>query len=85
MRMDEAKVIEIHKATDLSGYTHSQLMYADNWVKAYALDKLANHLKAAGVTKAMSEYVLLMARCHYGSIETDEFLKAHQCYPKWML
>jgi hypothetical protein len=79
-----AKVIEIHKALTLSGYSGEELREADQWVKQYALDRLSQHLKATGATKAMSEYIMLMARCHYGSIETDDFLRAHQCYPEWL-
>jgi hypothetical protein len=84
-QMLEAKVIEIYKAQTLRGYSSEELREADQWVKQYALDRLSQHLKAAGVTKAFSEYVMLMARCHYGSIETDHFLSVHLCYPKWMV
>ncbi len=82
--MREAKVKEIHKAEDLQSYTHSELVQADNWVKDFALYKLAEYLKTGPVTPALGEYVMLMARCHYGSLETDEFLKAYQCYPDWL-
>lgn len=84
MPMDEAKVREIHRATELSGYTHDELREADQWVKDAALEKLEQHLKATATPEALSEFVLLMARCHYGSIETDAFLWAHQCYPEWL-
>lgn len=82
--MDEAKVKEIHNATDLRGYEREELEQADYWVKLYALDKLTDHLNKAGVTNALKAYVMLMARCHYGSVETDEFLQAHHCYPDWV-
>lgn len=83
-QITEAKVMEIHQAEDISSYSYDELRDADHWMKAYALESLAKHLMAAGVTKAMREYVMLMCRCHYGSIETDEFLRAHGCYPQWM-
>lgn len=82
--MNEAKVKEIYNATSLKGYTHTELRQADLWTRDYALTRLEQHLKDAGVTVAMKEYVILMAGCHYGSIETDGLLIAHQCYPEWL-
>lgn len=81
--MDEAKVREIHRATELSGYTHDELREADQWVKDYALVRLKEVI-AHSNTQGMREFILLMARCHYGSTETDAFLSAHQCYPEWL-
>ena len=82
--MNEDQARRIFTASDLSGYSHQDLQRADQWVKVYATNKLAQHLKRTGVTVAMKDYILLMVKCHYGSVETDEFLKAHQCYPDWV-
>jgi len=83
--MDEAKVREIHKAQSLEGYTHEELREADRWVKDYALHQLSLWLKEDGrQSTAVGDYVMLMARCHYGSVETDQFLKVCGCYPEWL-
>ncbi len=85
-RITQAKVMEIHKAKDLSGYSHAELRACDEWLKAYALKQLANTLQRkplAPMAKTIIEYILLMARCHFGSVETDRFLTELNCYPKW--
>jgi hypothetical protein len=75
------KVKEIHRAKDLQQYDHKTLQQADQWVKQFALAQLKSKLKSELLVR---DYVLLMARCHYGSVETDDFLKAMGCYPDWM-
>lgn len=82
--MNENKAREIHNATDLRGYSHYQLRMADVWVKCFALRQLRQTLKAASTPRATREFILLMARCHYGSAETDEYLTAMGCYPEWL-
>src|ERR1700751_6147352 len=83
--MTEDKAKEIHNATDLSVYTHDEFREADAWVKGYALQQLSEWLKEDGrQCSAVGDYVLLMARCHYGSVETDEFLRTLGCYPEWL-
>ena len=79
--MDETKVREIHNAKDLSQYTHDELLKADAWVKAYAIKQLRHKLNAP---PALRSFVLIMARAHYGSVETDTFLRAMECYPEWV-
>jgi hypothetical protein len=79
----ETKVREIHEANELNKYQHSELVAADNWIKAYALQKLRTKLSALE-SKSIRDFVLLMARCHYGSTETDDFLQKLDCYPTWM-
>jgi hypothetical protein len=80
--MNEAKAREIFGAEDLEKYSHTDLREADQWVKSFALQKLGASL--ADQPKAIRKYMLLMARCHYGSVETDAFLKEMDCYPAWV-
>jgi hypothetical protein len=78
----EERVKTIHAATNLTPFSHDELVNADNWIKRYALNKL--HTALHDVPKPIREYIELMARCHYGSVETDEFLQEMHCYPLWM-
>jgi hypothetical protein len=80
MTEDQAKAICL--AEDLSDYSREELREADEWVKTHALAKLSSVLN--GQPNTLREYVLLMARCHFGSGETDEFLTSMGCYPDWM-
>lgn len=81
-KITEAMVKEIHNASDLSQYTHTQLSLADQWIKDKALTKL--RFQMAGLPNTVKNYVFLMSRCHFGSVETDQFLTDMGCYPKWM-
>lgn len=80
--MTEARVREICRNND--GCTYEEMRQADEWIRAYALVSLASHLQSVDTSKAISDYVLLMARAHYGSMETDAMLTAHKCYPEWL-
>ncbi len=82
--MDEAKAREITLSTDLSKYPHEELQKADVWVKNYALAKLQLQLTQLNTRVDIKNYIALMARAHYGSMETDEFLMSLHCYPTWM-
>jgi hypothetical protein len=82
--MDEAKAREITSSKDLSGYSCLELRKADEWIQNYALTKLQLTLTEKGVMKEARAYIALMARCHYGSVETDEFLMSMNCYPSWL-
>lgn len=82
MPITEDKVREIHQSKVLSGYTHEELHEADAWLKAYALDQLQGKLSNTGI--CIGDYVMLMARCHFGSVETDKLLTELDCYPSWM-
>lgn len=70
------------KTKPFSEWTRQECIQADSFIKDVALTILAANLKPQ--PKVIQDYVNLMARCHYGSIETDEFLKALNCYPDWM-
>ena len=80
----EAKAREIFDcdATHLLKYSPSQLAAADQWFKNYSLAKLKARLTK--YDKPTRDYILLMARCHYGSAETDEYLAQMGCYPQWL-
>lgn len=82
--MDEAKAKEINLSNDLSKYTREELRKADEWVKNYALSKLQLVLMEQGAKKEVRNYVALMARACYGSVETDHFLVSLNCYPTWL-
>jgi hypothetical protein len=82
--MTEDKVREIYSVTDFNDYTREELREADQWVKDYALKQLGQSLMDSSASLSLQEYVLLMTRVHYGSVETDNFLRAHQCYPEWL-
>jgi hypothetical protein len=82
--MDEARAKEIHLAMDLSEYSHEELSAADAWLKAYAIVKLEQYLKTVKTSRSLKDYIMLMVRTHYGSVETDEFLAEHGCYPEWV-
>ena len=55
---------------------------ADLLIKQEALKELARQM--ASYPNSIKNYVNLMARCHYGSVETDQFLLELNCYPDWM-
>jgi hypothetical protein len=82
LSITEDRAREINKAKDLSGYTHEELRLADEWIKRWALRALDARMH--GVPKIIREYAMLMARCHYGSMETDALLMALKCYPEWI-
>lgn len=82
MTVDKAK--EISKARDLSVYEQHELRAYDDWIKVHALSHLESWLIEHGVDTTLSEYIKLMARCHFGSIETDELLTKLGCYPDWL-
>lgn len=82
--MNEEKVKEIHKAIDLMNYSHKDLREADAWVKAYALEELRVCLAVSAMGTISVEFICRMARCHYGSWEVDEYLRALKCYPEWL-
>ena len=82
--MDEAKAKEIANSRDLSQYSYEELAKADAWVKNYALAKLQLRLTEQGAKKELRNYVALMARSTFGSIETDELLVSMNCYPTWL-
>ena len=83
--INEVKVREIRKSSDLSKYTDYELHLADMWIKNYALDELYQKMTAMSIPEELSTYISLMVRRHYGSMETDIFLMLFQCYPKWIL
>lgn len=82
MKLNEAQVRAIHEADDLQRFTREELRAADQWIKDYALAELAKELSAT--SSKIRDYVMLMARCHYGSMETDALLASLRCYPAWM-
>lgn len=54
---------------------------ADELVEKTALANLEQSL--AHIPYRTREFVLLMARCHYGSVEVDAYLTELNCYPEW--
>lgn len=82
--MEEAKVRKIYESvgSELNAFTATECREADSWIKQFALDQLRNKLKDQ--PKEIRDYIQLMARCYFGSTETDEFLSALNCYPDWM-
>lgn len=86
-KMDEERVKEIHTANEFQFalFNTEELREADQWIKDYALRQLSEWLKEDGrQSTAVGAYITLMVRCHYGSAETDEFLRTLGCYPSWM-
>lgn len=81
--MNEAKAREIHESDDIMQYSIEELCAADDWFKEYALAKLAVRLSAIE-SKVVRDYMQLMARHHFGSVETDDMLKAMDCHPEWL-
>jgi hypothetical protein len=84
IHIDEAKAKEIHLSLDLSEYSHAELSAADAWLKEYAIAKLAQYLRTVKTSRSLKDYIMLMVRTNYGSVETDEFLAEHGCYPEWV-
>lgn len=80
-RISQAKVREICNSTDLSVYSYEECRQADKWVEEYALKQLSNKLR--NMPKVYCDYITLMARCNYGSVETHDFLTELKCYPDW--
>ena len=84
--MNEAKAKAIYTCKDLSCYTHDELVQCDLWVKQYALEHLrTNLLGVVGMRKPHSDFILMMATYHYGTVEVDEFLTKLRCYPHWLV
>lgn len=82
--MTEAKAKEISQSTNLDQYPHEMLVKADAWIKDYALAKLQLRLTEQGTSKDVRNYIALMVRSNYGSVETDAFLMTLDCYPIWL-
>lgn len=82
MSVSEQRVREVWLTTDLSGVSQDECRECDQWIKRYALDKLATAIK--DYPEHMRKYITICAKVHFGSIETDELLTALDCYPDWM-
>ena len=81
-RITEDKAREISRAKDLSVYTREQCVACDRWIEDFAMRKL--RLRLRKLPNPIKNYVQLMARCHFGSLETDDFLTELECYPDWL-
>lgn len=84
MTMTVEKAHEICNAKDLSKYTREECRASDEWIKQYALNALKTKLRGDGFSREVRAFILLMVRCHYGSVETDDFLRSQNCYPEWL-
>ncbi len=83
MTEDEArKVWEAVKNNE--DICNEKLRQLHRWIKKYAITQLRVRLNAEGIRNETLEYILLMARCNFSSVETDNFLIHHKCYPEWM-
>ena len=82
----EQRVKEIwgRPISDLVNVARSELRQVDTWIKATTLRNLREQLLVQGYPDSIREYVLHMACCHFGSMETDQFLQDRNCYPEWM-
>lgn len=84
-KMTEKQVMEIALAKDLSRYTIQQCKESDRWIEEYALTNLHHHsLSNKRALKIFRRFAEDMAKCHYGSVEVDQLLKALKCYPEWL-
>lgn len=84
LKMDEAKAREITQSHNLEKYTHDELRQANTWVQDYSLAKLQLRLTEQGASKEVRNFISLIARASYGSVETDRFLIELKCYPDWL-
>lgn len=55
---------------------------ADALIKAEALKALEREVSS--LKPALRDWIMLTARTHYGSMETDDMLTALGCYPEWL-
>lgn len=55
---------------------------ADNLIKTVVMANLEAAI--LHIPYRTREYVQLMVSCHYGSVETDEYLTGLKCYPDWL-
>lgn len=70
------------RGEDTAEWDRNKCRAADELVKRTALACLQLRLK--GQPKVIRDYVILMARCHFGSVETDNFLQEMRAYPDWI-
>jgi len=66
-------------------WKHQDCKAADRHIEVATLSNLARILGNQNVIdKALKSYIMTMARCHFGSSETDNMLKAIKAYPDYM-
>jgi hypothetical protein len=72
------------KDIPLKDWTWEQCNQADTLIKVMATEQLAKVIESYKLPKIVQEYLIMMARYHYGSVETNDLLTALKCYPDWM-
>lgn len=51
----------------------------DQYVRNFAMKKFT--LAVKHLPRLHREYLMLMVRCHYGTLETTDYLSALRCFP----
>lgn len=72
------------RGEDAGNWKPADCRAADALIKDRALKTLAVKLKGFNTSQYVKEYIHMMTRCHYGSVETDDFLTKMGCYPDWL-
>lgn len=62
--------------------SHADCAAADHHIKVTTMANLKTIVR--DLPKPQREYILLMARATFGSVETDEFLTAIKAYPDYI-
>lgn len=66
-------------------WNNSECVAADNLIRDTALRNLALYLDTSRVEPiALRQWIKMIARATFGSVETDEMLQKLNCYPDWM-
>jgi hypothetical protein len=72
------------KNVQLKDWTYEQCQQADALIKVMATTKFTEIVESWNLPKSAQEYLIMMVRLHFGSVETDGLLTALNCYPDWM-
>lgn len=84
MKMSETRAREISRSKDLSKFKLEELAAASRYVKDAALKNLSKHLKQLEVPKELRDFILMMAKVDYDTVEVDTLLSNLKCYPEWV-
>lgn len=75
-----AKALHLRFQRNHQDLTMRQCRQLDEYIRTFALERLKHKLPP----KPFAGFVMLMARCHFGSVEVDALLTELDCYPKWL-
>ncbi len=72
------------KDVPIKDWSYVQCTEADALIKVMATQQFAETITAMNLPKILQDYIILMVRIHFGSVETDDLLTTLKCYPDWM-